>query len=757
MKKPLHNVVRFFLRIWLLILFFIGYNAAYSQTLDYGKTYVNKTKGTSGGTIEPGDTLQIRTTIVVNSSLGTIDSCGFYDTIPVGAVYVPGTLRILTNEGKIWKSFTDALTDDPGKIVSNQFITINMGYTSTLKTATASRRGQMRNTDKPTLWGSTCVMVASYEMIVTAAYGATVNVGGGKFTYKYSGSLKNVFFDLDNAAVFKNTGICENTVGGNAIGMEYGGSFGSGKPRNRGASSAISGTYQFRTFTTGTPNDYYYGVANNTSTEAYTTSNAWAKPDNTTPTTHRVFGVWDIIGDHTGAADPYAGNPAADTVANTNAGYMMVVNASYKTDYAFQYTVTNLCPNTYYEISSWLYNICSKCGADSLGRGPSSAGYIPTGPQDSSGVHPNLTYQLNGVDYYTTGDISYSGKWIKKAFTYLTGPSQTSFTLTIRNNAPGGGGNDWAIDDISVATCTPNLDMQPTGNAKVCYGNQVDLSCVVSSYFPNYTYWQWEKSVDKGSTWAVDTANIGTVQNVNGKYEYRIGHRPFFGDSTSNGNIYRLRIATSPENLSNENCSFIASTTIMVYVNNCSHVLQTSLLNFNGILNSKNFGQIVWTSGTESAQTKFTLEKSFDNIHYSPIAVVNGKGVNGTGASYSFTDPNILDQPAYYRLKVQDGVQFSYSKSIILSPVGLHFDVQSVLNPFSNSISFNAVSPLDGNIKVSVFDYNGRLLKTEDVKVIKGLTNVTINDLNNLPNGVYALRVEYKNLMVIKRVIKVAK
>ncbi|MDI3318405.1 hypothetical protein [Pinibacter soli] len=757
MKKPLHYAVRFFLRIWLLILFFIVYNAAYSQTPDYGKTYVNKTKNSTGGTVEPGDTLQIRTTIVVNSSLATIDSCAFYDTVRTGAIYVPGSLRILTNEGKTWKSFTDAATDDPGRIDLGKFITINMGYTSTLKTATASRRGQMKSTDKPTLWGSTCVMVASYEVIVTATYGANVDVGGGKFTYKYSGALNSIAFATNKVAVFKNIGICENYVGGNAIGMEYAGTFGSGKPRNRGASSAISGTYQFKTFTTGTPNDYYYGVANNTSTEAYTTSNAWAKPDNTTPTTHRVFNVWDIIGDHTGAADPYAGNSAADTARNPNAGYMMVVNASYKTDYAFQYTVTNLCPNTYYEISSWLYNICSKCGADSLGRGPSSTGYIPTGPKDSSGVHPNLTYQLNGVDYYSTGDIAYTGKWIKKAFTYLTGPSQTSFTLTIRNNAPGGGGNDWAIDDIAVSTCTPNLDMQPTGNAKVCYGNQVDLTALISSYFANYTYWQWEKSTDRGSTWRLDTTNVGVNQIVDGKYQYRIGHTPFLGDSSNNGHMYRLRIATSAANLSNPSCSFIASTTIMVYVNNCNDVLQTTLLRFNGTLDSKNIGQIVWASGTESEHTKFTLEKSFDNIHYAPVTIVNGKGVNGAGTTYSFTDPNELDQPAYYRLKVQDGAQFTYSKTIILSPAGLRFDVQSVLNPFSNSISFNAISPLDGTIKVSVFDYNSRLLKTEDVKVIKGLTNVTVSDLNNLPNGVYALKIEYKNLMVIKRVVKIAK
>lgn len=757
MKEPIHFLtIRLFSTVGLLLFLCLVYNEGFSQTIDYGKTYVNKTKGTSGGTIEPNDVLQIRTTIVVSSTTPAIDSCAFYDTIPAGATYVPGTLKILTNEGKVYKSFTDAVDTDPAKILSSKFITINMGWGNASKAATSTRRGQIRNIDNPTLWGSTCVMVVSYEITINGTYGDTVDVGGGKFTYKYNNKLTNIDFDADNITVFKNTGICENTVGGNAIGMESNGTFGSGKPRNRGASTAVSGTYQFKKFTTGTPDDYYYGVANNTSTEAYTTSNDWPKPDNSS-VTHRVFSVWDIIGDHTGAADPFAGNSAADTVTNANGGYMMVVNASYKTDYAFQYTVTNLCPNTYYEISSWLYNICSKCGADSLGRGPATKGYIPTGPGDSSGVHPNLTYQLNGIDYYTTGDIAYTGKWIKKGFTYLTGPNQTSFTLTIRNNAPGGGGNDWAIDDIAVATCTPNLDMRPSGNAIVCYGNQVDLSCAISSYFPNYTYWRWEKSVDNGNTWKIDTSGVATVQSVDGKYEYEAGHVPFLGDSSANGNIYRIRIATSQDNLSNENCSFVASTTVMVYVNNCSHVLKTSLISFNGQLNSSNQSLLTWTSGTESENTKFILEKSLDNIHYSTIATINGKAVINSGASYAYTDPAILNEPAYYRIKMQEAIEFNYSKSIVLSPVGLSFDVQSVINPFNNNITFSAIAPQDAPIKVALYDNYGKLIKMNDAKVTKGLTNVTVNDLNSVPNGVYTLRVEYKNLMVIKRVIKIAR
>ena len=254
-------------------------------------------------------------------------------------------------------------------------------------------------------------MIASFRVRVTRPTGASISTGGGAMTYKNGISAIQTFtFPGNTIQVYPNYGICSNTVGTNAIGTETNGTFGSGKPRNRGTSANVPVGYTFNPFDLNSPNDYYYGIANNTSTRpAYTTSNSWAKPDGSSPT-HRVFGVWDIIGDHTGAASPTAGNPAADTVANSNAGYMLVINAAYRIDSAFQQTITGLCPNTYYEISCWMRNICSKCGCDSNGRGATGgAGYIPTAAGDSSGVYPNLTFEVNGVDYYTTGNMRYTG------------------------------------------------------------------------------------------------------------------------------------------------------------------------------------------------------------------------------------------------------------------------------------------------------------------------------------------------------------
>src|ERR1051325_5734954 len=83
---------------------------SFSQNIVFGKSYINVTKGASGGTVEPGDILEIRASIVVRS--GTYDSCGYFDAVPAGTTYIPGTIRVLTNEGKIYKQFSDAANDD---------------------------------------------------------------------------------------------------------------------------------------------------------------------------------------------------------------------------------------------------------------------------------------------------------------------------------------------------------------------------------------------------------------------------------------------------------------------------------------------------------------------------------------------------------------------------------------------------------------------------------------------------------------------
>ena len=722
---------------------------ANAQNIDFGKSYVNVTKGLNGGTIEPGDTLEIRASIVVRS--GTYDSCAYYDAIPTGTAYIPGTIRVLTNEGKIYKQFTDAAGDDPGWITGGN-VRINLGYNVTAVPATATRRGRIVNTHRPSFFGSTCIMIASFRVRVTAGYNSTISIGGGSMSYRRSGSsLTSFVFPGRTIAIYRNVGICPNAVGANTLGTEFNGTFGSGRPRNRGASANVPTGYTYNMFTNNSPNDYYYGVPNNTSINTgYTTSNAWPKPDGA----HRVFGVWDIIGDHTDAADPLMGNPAADTVNNANSGYMLVINAAYRIDSAFQQTISGLCPNTYYEISLWMRNICSKCGCDSAGRGISNSGYIPTAPGDSAGVRPNLSFNVNGVDYYTTGNLLYTGQWVKKGFTFLTGPSQTSFTLKIFNNAPGGGGNDWALDDISVATCSPNLSFTPNNAPTVCQGNTVDLGAYIRSYFNNYVYYKWQRSTNNGVTW-VDAGPVTTGSPTwNGsEWEYYTAYPTFVANSSDSGMKFRVVVASTASNITSSSCAFADVASILTLnVINCGNPLATSFLSFNGKL-EQGISKLSWKTGKEEEALTYVIEKSNNGRDFITVATVNGYNNNATLNDYSWSEPFNGPTAAYYRVRMKAASMQKITKVIRLTSTDATIVFENIPNPFTHTLQAEINATASQPARIVLVDQFGKVVRELQLKLEQG-NNLVKLDTESLSKGLYILKLQSGQTEVVKKVLK---
>jgi hypothetical protein len=755
--------------------------------IDYSKSYINVTKGTSGGSVDPGDILELRATFVVKSN--AVDSLAYYDTLfnTRGFKIVAANIATKTNEGKNYGTFTDAADTDPGDYRvtgSDTAIRINIG-----SGASGSARGKLRNTSRPSFYGSTCIIMATYRVQVYAAYGTKIRWGGGKFTYRdtATGVLSSITFKNDSLIVYSSPGLCPNAVSAtNAVGVETNGSFGvpSGSgplARNRGTSTYVPG-YIYNTFSgSGGPQDYYYGIANNTSARFSILQN-WAKPDGSSPS-YRVFTLWDIIGDHTGASNTAKGNSPCDTTqpvsASNPCGYMLVINSAYKTDTAFQYTVTNLCPNTYYEISTWMRNICYRCGCDSAGRGSGTAGYIPFATGDSSGVQPNLAFDINGTDYYTTGNIQYFGtdisaprdttsqrsdtlnKWVKRGFTYLTGASQTSFTLTIRNNAPGGGGNDWAMDDIAVATCLPNMKYSPSLNPNVCRLNPLTIYDTVRSYFNNYVYYKWQRSTNNGSAWTDVTGALGPATPTwsGTAWEYVISYTipPANADTSDNGDLYRLIVATTSANLSNSNCQFTDGVSIInLSVTNCGTPLKTELLSFNGKLVS-DISHLSWITSKEDEPLTFTIERSNDGSNFTLDGTVTSHiSYTSSVNYYSFSDPVPVTGKVFYRLVITDqsGIK-KYSRIIQLNKQGNeNFGLVNVINPFNYSIEFDVVSLVDAKIEVLLVDLYGKVVQKNSYLVHAGVSTLSLPNTETLPSGTYIFRVKNNDTLINMKMLK---
>lgn len=188
----------------------------------------------------------------------------------------------------------------------------------------------------------------------------------------------------------------------------------------------------------------------------------------------------------------------------TGGGAFMMVNASNTPGDFFLQTVTNLCPNTTYEFSAWILNVVNNPAL----------------------IKPNLTFKVEStsgvvLNQYSTGDIGVFSQptWEPYGFYFTTGPGTNTVVLRITNNAPGGGGNDLALDDIQFRPCGPTLrSSAPLGfdTIRVCENNQVSVlyQASLSPGFTNPAY-QWQSSVDTGRTW-VDIPGANSLQYLRG-------------------------------------------------------------------------------------------------------------------------------------------------------------------------------------------------------------------------------------------------
>lgn len=290
--------------------------------------------------------------------------------------------------------------------------------------------------------------------------------------------------------------LCQGSLGDPLVNITFGSGQNPGSPLNAAATS------------------YLYTAADCPADGSYTVRSQ----------TNMCFGGWHSLPtDHTG--DPN--------------GYFMLINASFEPGVFYVDTVDLACSNTTYEFAAWVVNMNSlvECSGNP--------------------IRPNLTFiieRTDGTDLqsYNTSDISAqsSASWRQFGFFFTTPPLVNRVVLKIRNNAPGGCGNDLALDDITFRPCGPKLDVTISGGTKeldLCQGTaqEVSLTGSISPGFDNPIL-QWQRSTNSGGTWAnITSANNTTLlqdfpgSTPAGTYQYRLT-----AAQTENSAIVACRVAS---------------------------------------------------------------------------------------------------------------------------------------------------------------------------------------------------------------------
>jgi gliding motility-associated-like protein len=121
-------------------------------------------------------------------------------------------------------------------------------------------------------------------------------------------------------------------------------------------------------------------------------------------------------------------------------------------------------------------------------------------------------------------------EWNQYGFYFTTPPSNAQIVLRITNNAPGGIGNDIALDDITFRPCGPKISASIQGNSdtvNVCEGKAgfYTFNADISSAYQSPAY-QWQLSTDKGTSWKDISGATGATYKEKpaapGSYWYRL-------------------------------------------------------------------------------------------------------------------------------------------------------------------------------------------------------------------------------------------
>lgn len=186
-------------------------------------------------------------------------------------------------------------------------------------------------------------------------------------------------------------------------------------------------------------------------------------------------------------------------------------------------------------------------------------------------------------------------------------------------------------------------------------------------------------------------------------------------------------------------------------LSNILEPLPVELLRFEAVCD-KNVVRLAWTTGSESNNSHFEIERSRDGITFERIGDLQGAGNSHVPLDYVFID----DQPlglAYYRLKQVDFGGTSELSDLRAAGCGTIGDTH-IVNAWDDGTDLNVLvhAMADGVYLVRLHDAAGKeVWNAETVALTEGSNTLSIPK-RALAMGIYTIRFDSASGMMIRRV-----
>ena len=247
-------------------------------------------------------------------------------------------------------------------------------------------------------------------------------------------------------------------------------------------------------------------------------------------------------------------------------------------------------------------------------------------------------------------------------------------------------------------------------------------------------------------------------QGANG-YAVTVGGIAFSGGTFSSNDVFQSLISAGIAN------GLSGSVTIRITTSNGSGnrvnslddvaimgsvVLPVKLQSFTAT-NKATSVDLKWNVALESGIINYEVERSADGVKFDKLNSINAKNL----ASYNLNDNTPAKGSNFYRLRINEinGV-FSYSDIVKVEIAGTALNINSLYpNPVTSFVKLNIGNDAASKASISVLDISGKVILTDNVSLIAGITEKTINT-SNLKSGIYILKLNGSGQSVSVKFIK---
>ena len=167
-----------------------------------------------------------------------------------------------------------------------------------------------------------------------------------------------------------------------------------------------------------------------------------------------------------------------------------------------------------------------------------------------------------------------------------------------------------------------------------------------------------------------------------------------------------------------------------------------------------------WTTTVERNASHFIVERSFDGVEYSDIAMLFAAGNSETRIDYSYADkiPAGNTGTIYYRLKMVDmdgRSKTSDIRVVRIGTTGSDVKIMAYPNPVVNDVRITIPQNWQGKqVSYQLTNANGQMIKSYTVQ---NANQTEVISMTQVPAGMYIMRVVKAGEMAVQPIVKSGK